>query len=238
MTWISFVLEITVRLSGVGYIDRHMRTLTNEAWLQGLERPGVNQKATIEALRDFLLRAVLVYLRRHRSDLAEWSPTEVQHFAEDTVQEALLAIKNNLDKFRGDSKFTTWAYRFAINQAASELRRSRYRDLSLEGLQERETAILFEFAQEERKLAPDIAAERRAFAELLGRIIRNELTERQRLAIVAVHFQGRSMQEVAEQMDLNRNALYKLLHDARRKIKAQLQAQHLSAGDVLALFEG
>lgn len=214
-----------------------MTGLTNEEWLQALSQPGEKQTAAIETLRDLLLRAVLVYLRNHRGDLAYWSSADIYSFAEDMSQEALMAIRKNLDKFRGESKFTTWAYRFAINQAASELRRSRYRDLSLEGLQEAETAILATFIHKTREVSPGTMVERRAFFELFVHIIRHDLTERQRLAIIAVHFQGRSMQEVAEKLGMNRNALYKLLHDARLKIRAQLEAHHLSPGEVLNLFE-
>jgi RNA polymerase sigma-70 factor (ECF subfamily) len=85
---------------------------------------------------------------------------------------------------------------------------------------------------------PDLASERQDYIELLVNVIRQELTERQRLAIVAVHFQGRSMDEVAKQLGISRNATYKLLHDARRKIKAQFEERHLGAGDIMALFEG
>ena len=214
-----------------------MSRRTNEQWLQALKEPGEEQIEAIEALRDYLMRAILVYLHKHRGDLANWSPSDIHHFAEDMAQEALLAIRQKLDTFRGDSKFTTWTYRFAINITAGELRRSRYRDLSLEGVQEQEAQFLTDVFRDTQNVGPSVAAERRAFVDLLGRIIREELTERQRLAILAIHFQGRSMQEVAEKLDMNRNALYKLLHDARKRIKSQLQAQYISSGDALALFE-
>lgn len=214
-----------------------MSRRTNEQWLQSLKEPGEQQIEATEELRDYLMRAILVYLHKHRGDLANWSSSNIRHFAEDMAQEALLAIRQKLDTFRGDSKFTTWAYRFAINITAGELRRSRYRDLSLESVQEQETLFLNDVFRDTRNVGPGVAAERQAFIDLLSHIIREELTERQRLAILAVHFQGRSMQEVAEKMGINRNALYKLLHDARKRIKSQLQARYISSGDVLALFE-
>lgn len=214
-----------------------MTRRSNEQWLQVLKEPGEQQLEALEALRDYLLRAILVYLHKHRSDLANWSSTDIHNFAEDMAQDALLAIRQKLDTFRGDSKFTTWAYRFAINVTAGELRRSRYRDLSLEGMQEQEAMFLTDVFRDTQNVEPGVTVERRAFVDLLGRIIREELTERQRLAILGVHFQERSMQEVAEKMGINRNALYKLLHDARKRIKSQLQARYISPGDVLALFE-
>jgi RNA polymerase sigma-70 factor (ECF subfamily) len=74
-------------------------------------------------------------------------------------------------------------------------------------------------------------------AALLLNIIRNELTIRQREAMVLVYFQGQSMEEVAEQLDISRNTLYKLLFDARQNLRAALNARHLSEGDILAPFE-
>ena len=214
-----------------------MTSRTNEQWLQALKEPGEQQIEAIEALRDYLMRAILVYLHKHRGDLTYWSSSDIHQFAEDMSQDALLAIRQKLDTFRGDSKFTTWAYRFAINITAGELRRSRYRDLSLEGVQEQEALILADIFRDTQNVGPGVATERQAFVDLLGSIIREELTERQRLAILAVHFQERSMQEVAEKMGINRNALYKLLHDARKRIKSRLQARSISSGDVMALFE-
>jgi RNA polymerase sigma-70 factor (ECF subfamily) len=153
------------------------------------------------------------------------------------VQEAILNIEDNLDKFRGDAKFTTWAYSFVINQAAGELRRSRYRDYSFEEIQEEENAFFAALQFEVREASPETRAEQREMAALLLRIIRNELTIRQREAMVMVHFQGQSMEKVAEQLNTSRNTLYKLLFDARQKIKAALNARHLSEGDILAPFE-
>ena len=210
---------------------------SNEQWLQELQGSGEEQFEALDALRDYLLRAILVYLHKHRGDLADWASGDIHQFAEDMSQDALMAIRRKLDSFRGDSKFTTWAYRFAINITAGELRRSRYRDLSLEGVQEQETLFLADVFRDSHNAGPGIATERQAFIDLLGHIIREDLTERQRLAILAVHFQERSMQEVAEKLGINRNALYKLLHDARKRIKAQLQEHYISSDEVLALFE-
>lgn len=211
--------------------------LNNDWWLQALRQDGERHGEALDGLREYLLRAVLVYLQHHRSDLVNWAQDDIRHFAEDVAQEALLSIRKNLDNFRGDSKFTTWAYRFAVNQAASELRRSRYRDLSFDKLQDEDNAFVSIQIREQPAADPDLASEQNAFVELFNLIIQDELTERQRLAFVAIHFNDLPMEEVAGQLGISRNALYKLLHDARRKIKAQLEARYLSAGDVLSLFE-
>jgi RNA polymerase sigma-70 factor (ECF subfamily) len=214
-----------------------MNTRSNEAWLRDLQGIGRVYDLALADLRDYLMRAVLVYLSRRRDDLAQWSADDLRQFAEDMVQEAILNIEDNLDKFRGDAKFTTWAYSFVINQAAGELRRSRYRDYSFEEIQEEENAFFAALQFEVREASPETRAEQREMAALLLRIIRNELTIRQREAMVMVHFQGQSMEKVAEQLNTSRNTLYKLLFDARQKIKAALNARHLSEGDILAPFE-
>src|SRR5512135_3054557 len=134
--------------------------------------------------------------------------------------------------------FTTWADRFVINRAVSELRRHRYCNLSLDQLREEQGAGLFQAVIADRdKIEPEQLADQRYYLNLLRDIIDTELNERQRIALLAVYGQERSMDEVAQAMGLTRNALYKLLHDARQHIKARLLARHLSAADILAAFE-
>ncbi len=211
---------------------------SNEEWLWALtEQPGEVQSDALRDLHDFLLRAVLVYLSQRRSELAGWSRDDVRGLAEDLAQEALLEIRESLTSFKGESKFTTWAYRFVINRAASELRRQHYRNVSLDQLREDEPALFQALLSEQGAVEPERMAERRQYLNLLRDIIENELNDRQRAAIVGIHVQGLSMDEVASALGLNRNALYKLLHDARKRIKARLHAQHLTEGDILAAFQ-
>jgi RNA polymerase sigma-70 factor (ECF subfamily) len=210
---------------------------SNEDWLRALsEKPGEAQAEALQDLRDFLLRAVLVYISLHRSELAGWSRQTIRDLAEDLTQEALLEIRASLDSFRGESKFTTWAYRFVINRAVSELRRRRYQNASLDRLSDEDPIAFQEALSDKDKVDPEQLAEQRYYLGLLHDILQTELSERQRAAIVAVHLQGRSMDEAAAMLGLNRNALYKLLHDARQTLKARLQARHLSAGDILSAF--
>lgn len=213
---------------------------SNEDWLQTFsEQHGEAYAEALQDLRDFLLRAVLVYLSLHRSDLAAWSRQAVRDLAEDLAQEALMDIRANLTSFRGESKFTTWAYRFVINRAASELRRQHYQNLSFERLHEEEPTFFQDILsrRETRQVDPEQLAEQRYYLRLLREIVETELSERQRTAMIAVHWQGRSLDEVAASLGLNRNALYKLLHDARKRLLAGLLARHLSKGDILAAFQ-
>ncbi|HLF28588.1 MAG TPA: sigma-70 family RNA polymerase sigma factor [Anaerolineae bacterium] len=213
---------------------------SNEDWLLALsEQPGEAQAEALQDLRDYLLRAVLVYLSVHRSDLAGWSRLAVRHLAEDLAQDALMDIRASLSRFRGESKFTTWAYRFVINRAATELRRQRYQNISLDQLREEEPATFKAILndREAGRVEPELLAEQRYYIALLRQIVETELSERQRLAMIGVHWQGRSLDEVAAGLGLTRNALYKLLHDARKSLRARLLARHLTEGDILSAFQ-
>src|SRR5512138_285980 len=109
-----------------------MADRSNDEWIWALSEQSIEARAeALQDLRDFLLRAVLVYLSLHRSELTGWSRQAVYDLAEDLTQDALVEIREHVSSFRGESKFTTWAYRFVINRAASELRRQRYHDVSL-----------------------------------------------------------------------------------------------------------
>jgi RNA polymerase sigma-70 factor, ECF subfamily len=215
-----------------------MNTRSNEEWLEALAGPpGERQNAALVELRDYLLRAVLVYFSSYRNELAGWDRQAVYDLAEDLTQEALVRILDSLDGFQGKSRFTTWAYRFVINQAASELRRQRYRDVSLDRLQEAESVTFQELLAGQAEVDPEQQVEQRDYLHLLYEIIRQELNERQRLAIVGVYLLGYPMDQVARVLGLNRNALYKLLYDARRRLKSCLLEHHLTRSDILAAFD-
>ncbi len=218
-----------------------MAARSNEDWVGALsEAEGETLSQALQDLRGFLVRAALVYLSQHRSELALWSQADILQLAEDCAQEALLEIRSQLKTFRGEAKFTTWAYRFVINRAASELRRQRYRNVSLDWLNEDVPSLLQKMVTlgtQAEPPEPEHLVEQHAYLQLLTNIISTELSERQRLAVIGVHWQGRSMEEVAAVLGLSRNALYKLLHDARKRIKAKLAEHYLTEGDILAAFE-
>ena len=212
---------------------------SNEQWIEALsKRSSEIQREALQDLHDFLLRAVLTYLASQRSELGGWSQSDVRGLAEDLAQDALLEITRSLKSFRGESKFTTWAYRFVINRAVSELRRQRYRNVSLDRLRDEQGGGLFQAVITDRdKIEPEQLADQRYYLNMLRDILATELNERQRIAILAVYGQGHSMDEVAQALGLTRNALYKLLYDARQRIKARLLARHLSESDILSAFE-
>jgi len=155
--------------------------------------------------------------------------------AEDFAQEALIKITSQLDSFRGESRFTTWAQKIAMNVALTELRRRRWRDVSLQDLYARREGT------DRGPADPHLTSEQLALQNTvlrdLRRMIDEELTDRQREAVVAVILEGMPISEVARRMGTNQNALYKLLHDARKKLKRQMEAAGLSAKEVLAVFD-
>lgn len=209
---------------------------TNEAWLSDLSNEGARQAEAIEDLLKHLRRGVLAYLRT-RSDLNYLAESELQQMSQDFAQEALLKIQDNLDKFQGKSKFTTWASKIAANHTISELRRARWRDFSLDALTEAGTSLQEILSLPASQMNnPDSASERRQVWETLIGVINHELTERQRQALVAVRVENVPIAEVARLLNTNPNNIYKLLHDARLKLKRHLQVLDLDPEYILNLF--
>jgi RNA polymerase sigma-70 factor (ECF subfamily) len=215
-----------------------MSERTNEDWLIDL---AAHQEAAIEDLRQRLQRGVYYYLSRERSDLRDTPQDVLTQMAQDFAQDAVLRVLDNLETFRGDSKFTTWAMKIATRVAISELRRARYKDFSLENI----TAggeIMLRLApsspfNSSPPPGPEKSAEQDEVLKLIGRGFEEVLTDRQRLALEAVTLRGIPMDVVAQELDSNRNALYKLLHDARKKLKAYLLEEGLEMSYVMNLFE-
>lgn len=213
---------------------------SNEKWLEDLRGEPATQAAALEDLRARLYRSIYYYLSQERSDLRSLAEAELQQMAQDLAQDATLRVMDNLDYFRGESRFTTWANKIAVRLAISDLRRARYRDFSLETLT-MEGELMPDIsglpASSTPAPNPETAAERDDVLTHLDQALREALTERQYQALVAVALHGVPMDVVAERMGTNRNALYKLIHDARRKLRAYLEGQGLSLEYLLRLFE-
>ena len=203
-----------------------MKERTTDEWLADLQGP--EQSQALADLRSFLVRG-LRYSLSSRSDVDE-------NLIEDFVQDALLKILRALDTFRGESRFTTWAQKIAVRVAFSELRRRRWQDISLDGLVESQGLDFVPDMLVDQSAGPDTQATQRIFLETLQRLIATELTEKQRKALIAVRIHGMPLEEVARRMGTNRNALYKLLHDARQRLKRKMEVEGLSPEEVLAAF--
>jgi len=199
---------------------------TNQEWCD--ELAGLHSDSALTDLRLTLLRGL-------RYGLAGRGVTEAD--LEDFVQDALIKILRELASFRGEARFTTWAQKVAVRVALTELRRRRWRDVSLQDLFSGQDAgdftpaLLTDSAPD-----PEQIAVRGAMMDAIQRIIADELTDRQRQAMLAVMQGGMPLQEVAVRMGTNRNAMYKLLHDARRRLQKRMLHENLSPQKVLALF--
>ncbi|MBC8331294.1 MAG: sigma-70 family RNA polymerase sigma factor [Anaerolineae bacterium] len=201
---------------------------TNAEWLADLRGPE-NQQA-ITDLRVVLIRGLSYSLStRLRGD--------IDTLVEDFAQEALLKILNNLDTFRGESKLTTWAQKIAVRVAYSELRRKRWQDISIQDLYPEDSGIDYTPAVlTDPGANPEMSVTQRNILEMVLRLIQEKLTEKQRQAMIIVMSGGLPLEEAARQMGTNRNALYKLIHDARKRLKEEIEAEGLSADDLLAAF--
>jgi len=211
---------------------------TNEEWVHDLGDSGAVQEQAIADLRVILLRAVLYLFNRNLNDLRGMGRDEILQLAEDCAQDALIAILRQLPEFRGDSKFTTWAYKFAINIGLTTARRQRWKAVSLDQLSQASDELPLEWAFPDKSSdgAPDQSAQQGEIRDVIQQVIEHDLTEKQRHVLTLMVFHEVPMDEVVRRLDTNRNAIYKLLHDARRKLKSGLQSRGFEVGETLALF--
>lgn len=208
---------------------------TNEIWLEHLQDNSPYQAEALEELRGYLKRGVLGYLYT-RSDLSYLAHTELQQMSEDFTQETLLKIQTKLHTFQGRSKFTTWASKIAANHAGGELRRAKWRDLSLDTITAAGTSLHEILTTDTQSSNPDISSERELVWQTITEVINNDLTDRQRRVLAAVHFENIPMAEVARLLETNVNNIYKILHDARLKLKRRLRRLGLEPQYILRLF--
>ncbi len=200
---------------------------SNDAWMTALRGEAQNQ--ALDELRNTLLRGLRYSL------ISRYHVTEVD--LEDFVQDALLKILDGLDTFRGESRFTTWAQKIAVRTALTELRRRRWQEVSLQDLVgENEDGDFTPAFLADPQPSPEQYATQQSYLDLLQRVIEESLTERQRKAMLAVMFGGMPLEEVARRMGTNRNALYKLIHDARLRLKKCLLAEGVTIDDVMTTF--
>ncbi|MGD8603943.1 MAG: sigma-70 family RNA polymerase sigma factor [Anaerolineales bacterium] len=206
---------------------------SNEQWLSALRQSGPAREAALNDLgrriRNSLPHALSKYL--------DPSDPDFDALADDTVQETLIKVIDKLDTFQGRSQFTTWVYKIAVHQALSELRRKRWENISLDSLMERTDSDSGLGLASEPGLTPEEFSERADLLAQVQSIIAKELTEKQRQALLATQVHGMPASEVARRMHMKRNALYKLLHDARKRLKQALEAEGLSPEEILASFQ-
>lgn len=193
----------------------------SSVWLARLRSDGRERDQALSDLRELLLKAARFEVHRRVSGLSHLRGGDSEDLAQQSADDALLAILGKLDDFRGESRFTTWAYKFALLEAAVTLRRRAWqgREVPLEA--EQWTVIA------DRGSTPDRDAEARELMAAIQNAIEQELTPHQREILVATTLNGVPVDVLAERLNTTRGALYKTLHDARRKLRLVLTEQGL-----------
>jgi RNA polymerase sigma-70 factor (ECF subfamily) len=188
-------------------------------WLRGLRARDEQWLARLHAL---LLRAARFEVARRRPTLPHLRGNELEDIAYEAADDALMSVLARLDDFRGESRFTTWAYKFALLEAAVKLRKRAWqgREVPLEP----ESWSLFTSAG----LGPEDEAEQSELLQALQQAVDEELTPHQREVLVALALNGVPIDVLAERLETTRGALYKTLHDARRKLRRHLDEQGIS----------
>jgi RNA polymerase sigma-70 factor (ECF subfamily) len=188
-------------------------------WLRGLRDRDEEWLARLHAL---LLRAARFEVARRRPTLPHLRGNELEDIAYEAADDALMSVLARLDDFRGESRFTTWAYKFALLEAAVKLRKRAWqgREVPLEP----ESWSLFTTAE----LGPEEEAEQSELLRSLQEAVDEALTPRQREVLVALALNGVPIDVLADRLGTTRGALYKTLHDARRKLRAHLEERGVS----------
>src|SRR4051794_38680223 len=186
----------------------------SRTWLERLGPGSPEREAAIAELHALLLRAT-------RFEVGRRGARDAEDLARQSADDALMAILRKIGDFRGDSRFTTWAYKFALYEAAVAVRRRAWQ--GREVVLEPESWDLFR----DGGPGPDVDAERRELLAALRDAIRQDLTPHQRAVLVAVALDGVPIDVLAERLATTRGALYKPTHDARRKLRAALAARGL-----------
>lgn len=193
-----------------------------ENWVERLQADGPTRDVALAELRGVLVRGL-------RRSFAKRGGGDA--FIEDMAQEALLRILKSLDSYDGRARFTTWSMVIAVRLAISELRRKHFQDVSLD-----------QFAGEQRSNHEPAAAAGQAPEELdsrarllttLKKLVDETLTDKQKTAVQAA-LGGMPAEEIARRLNSNRNAVYKMIHDARQKLRKGMEAAGISADDVQA----
>ncbi|SMO59951.1 RNA polymerase sigma factor [Fodinibius sediminis] len=198
---------------------------TNEEWVEAL-KPPVDERA-VELLREQLVRGL-------KPALHKYVDHELDQFVEDVAQDALLKVLDNIDSFRGDSKLLTWAMKIAVREGLTELRLKRYDNISIEDLKSRDSDTeIRSMNVADSQPSPDRSAHEAQLMEKMMTIMEEELTKKQKMVIQAVVINGLPPTVVAKQMGTNRNALYKVIYDARLKLKTRFELDGIDPDEML-----
>jgi RNA polymerase sigma-70 factor (ECF subfamily) len=186
-------------------------------WLRALRGEGAERADAVQRLHGLLLRAARFEVARRRATLPHVRGDDLDDVANQAADDALMSVLGKLDDFRGASRFTTWVYKFALLEAAVKLRRRDWQGREIP-LEPEAWDLLSSGA-----LGPADVAEQTELLATIRHAIAEELTPHQRRVLVALALNGVPIDVLAERLSTTRGALYKTLHDARRKLRAHLE---------------
>jgi RNA polymerase sigma-70 factor (ECF subfamily) len=192
----------------------------SQRWLERLRAQGRERDEALAELRELLLRAARFEVRRRCAAMSQIR-SDQEDLAQQSAADAMLAVLAKLDEFRGESKFTTWAYKFALYEAAARIRKLAWqgRELPLDAEDWPQVA--------DPGPAPEGEVEMNDLLAAIRQEIEASLSPRQREVLVALVLNEVPIDVLAERLGSTRGALYKTLHDARRKLRAALAARGL-----------
>jgi RNA polymerase sigma-70 factor, ECF subfamily len=193
----------------------------SRSWVDRLRPGSAERDGAIEALHVLLLKAARFEIGRRGAAFPSLRGNDQDDLAHQSADDALVAILSKLDQFRGDSRFTTWAYKFALLEAAVGVRRRAWQGREIP-LDPDNWALIADgdpSPQRETETAERLGAVRQAIAR--------DLTPHQRRVLISVAIDGVPIDVLAERLGTTRGALYKTIHDARRKLRASLSAGQL-----------
>jgi RNA polymerase sigma-70 factor (ECF subfamily) len=189
-------------------------------WVEALSASGSERDDAVADLHDLLLRAARFEIGRRSAALAHVRGEDADDLATQAADDALVAILSKLHTFRGASRFTTWAYKFALLEAGVRVRRRAWQ--GREVVLEPETWPSF---ADDRRPPVESGPEQAELLSALKRAVTDTLTPHQRNVFTALALNEVPIDVLAERMDTTRGALYKTLHDARAKLRAELVAE-------------
>jgi RNA polymerase sigma-70 factor (ECF subfamily) len=198
----------------------------SRAWLDDLSADDSRRQAAQRRLHGLLLRAARFEIKRRRATLPYLRGGDLDDLAHQSADDALLAILGKLEEYRGEARFTTWAYKFALLEAAVKLRRRAWQGREIP-LEPEHWSLLA--AQGE---SPESGAEGREVLSSIGEAMQTVLTPHQREVLVAVAVNGVPIDVLAERLNTTRGALYKTVHDARKKLRLHLADRGLALGGI------
>jgi len=210
-------------MSPVDQLRRARLDDESQAWVDRLSPDSPNRDAAIESLHELLLAGARFEVNRRRAAFPELRGDDHDDLAHQSADDALVAVLRKLDDFRGDARFTTWAYKFALLEAAVKVRARAWQGREVP-LEPEGWALVADGDS-----TPQQDAETTELLDALQTAIASDLTPHQREVLVAITLNGVPIDVLADRLNSTRGALYKTLHDARRKLRGVLATQGLAA---------